>query len=186
MQAIIIVPEVVRLVCQRKPRPSVWLSKGRFARAGSREPNAERGFHWLRITLLKHPQQELPAPRHPAGEKTCAACLCPPNPVGANEHKGLRAVYGDTPKRRSGSCCWGRRVAACATAAEDRLNFPAQFAHYLNGDGPGATWGLTAIGVSVQHCLESGYTKHDRLIGSCGEGEAPPFRGRRGFGGPLT
>src|SRR5215468_668622 len=96
MQAIIIVPEVVRLVCQRKPRPSVWLSKGRFARAGSREPNADRGFHWVRITLLKHPQQELPAPRHLAGEKTCAACLCPPTPVGANEHKGLRAVYGDT------------------------------------------------------------------------------------------
>src|SRR6516162_7173779 len=92
MQAIIIVPEVVRLVCQRKPRPSVWLSKGTFARAGSREPNAERGFHWVRITLLKHPQQELPAPHHLAGEKTCAACLCPPNPVGANEHKGLRAV----------------------------------------------------------------------------------------------
>ena len=60
----------------------------------------------MRITLLKHPQQELPAPRHLAGEKTCAACLCPPTPVGANEHKGLRAVYGDTPKRRSGSCCW--------------------------------------------------------------------------------
>ena len=75
----------------------------------------------MRITLLKHPQQELPAPRHLAGEKTCAACLCPPNLAGANEHKGLRAVYGDTPKRRSGSCCWGRRDAACAAGRERML-----------------------------------------------------------------
>ena len=82
MQAIIIVPEVVRLVCQRKPRPSVWLSKGTFARAGSREPNAERGFYWVRITLLKRPQQELPAPRHLAGEKTCAVLSVPADPGG--------------------------------------------------------------------------------------------------------
>ena len=91
MQAIIIVSEVVARLPTKTPPECVAVQR-EFARAGSREPNAERGFYWVRITLLKRPQQELPAPRHLAGEKTCAACLCPPNPVGANEHKGLRAV----------------------------------------------------------------------------------------------